>query len=283
MHSHRICINWSHLPVANFRIYTARMPPLRQRGTPLQFRRRPYRHGWTEKELNLLSHFRKIHGWDFKQIRKVWFPSLSYSSLHNAYRRLSAEERTYRSLTTNFSTEATATNRRRSFTTRPKCSSIESGPCHLYTYIPTPRSESSIEDSIESKSSAEDGVEISHNKGKNRYNLRPQRPTTFPQREAQYLVDRLRFPHFFKSYKHHLKSDGLSDRDYSPPSHTPTPEPSDRSPSVVSTQLSEASSLDLFGLEPRSPRLSSLEPSINSVPFVNASSPEFFSAEEHHD
>lgn len=160
------------------------------------------------------------------------------------------------------------------------CSSIEEGPCHLYTHIST-QFENSAEDSTPSPLSSEDGAEISSHRSKSRYDLRPKMPTTFPQRKPQYLVDRLRFPRFFKSYKHHLKLDRLPDGDYSPPSHTPTPEQSDRSPSVVSTQLSEASSLDLFGLEPCSPKSSSLEPSIDSNPPIDAPSPEFLSAEEH--
>jgi hypothetical protein len=78
-----------------------------------------------------------------------------------------------------------------------------------------------------------------------------------------------------------LDQEALPDSDYSPPSHTPTPERSDRSPSVISTQLSPASSLDLFGLEPRSPRSSNRELSTKSSLSSNASSPEFFSAEEY--
>jgi hypothetical protein len=97
----------------------------------------------------------------------------------------------------------------------------------------------------------------------------------FLQRKPQYLVDRRRFPHFYKSYKYHLESSGLPDEDYCPPSRTPTPEPSDRSPSVISTQLSEASSLDLFGLEPCSVKSSSRDIQHNDAP-----SPEYFSAEE---
>lgn len=242
--------------------------------------RRPYRHGWTERELNLLSHMRQIHHWDFQQIRKSFFSSLSYNAVRRAYGRLSAEERNSRAST--IIPRNTISKRQSTSDTNSACSNL--GPCRLYTSTsvsrPIIQSESTTSVSITPLPSSEDEAAISGNRVEKRYNLRPNRPTNFPQRKSQYLVDRHRFPHFFGSYKDHLESDGLPDRDYSPPSHTPTLESSDHSPSIVSTQLSDASSLDLFGLESRSPRLSSLEPSINSNPPIDASSPEFFSAEE---
>jgi hypothetical protein len=215
-------------------------------------------HAWTEKELNLLAHLKYLHHWYYKQIQTAHFPSLSVGALCRAYWRLSPDERVRRALIIPPSLH-----------TQPICSTLKHEPCHLYPSI-------SGSEIILSASSEDRPIILNHS-NKNRYNLRPNRPTAFPRRASQY---RLRFPHFFKSYKDHLKY-GLPDQDYNPPSRTPTPEPSDRSPSVVSTQLSSASSLELFGLEPRSPRLLSLEPSTISNLSSNVASPEFLSAEEH--
>ncbi|KAA8645036.1 aminoglycoside phosphotransferase family protein [Aspergillus tanneri] len=51
--------------------------------------------------------------------------------------------------------------------------------------------------------------------GTKRYNLWPNRCRSFRESLPQYPVDRLRFPHFSKSYKNHLKLHGVPDRDYS--------------------------------------------------------------------
>jgi hypothetical protein len=243
------------------------MPSIRQGRVPLQ--KRPYRHGWTERELNLVSHLRQIHDWNFQQIQKSFFPSLSFNAVRKAYFRLSPGDRVFRALQCH-----------RASNTATTC--IELGPCHFYTPISIPDTQSeSTEISTITLSNSENDAVIFNHYGENRYNLRPNRPTVFPPKEPQYLVDRRRFPHFYKSYKHHLESSGLPDEDYCPPSRTPTPGTSDRSPSVISTQLSEASSLDLFGLEPCSVKSSSPEPSINSNSPHYTPSPEFFSAEEH--
>ncbi|KAJ6118424.1 hypothetical protein N7471_013891 [Penicillium samsonianum] len=114
----------------------------------------------------------------------------------------------------------------------------------------------------------------------NRYNLRPNRPTIFAERKPRYMVDRVRFPHFFESYSNHLKPYDLPDSEYVPPSHTPTPSSSEYSHSINSSQPSEASSLDLFGLEPRSPEPSNHTPSVHSIRSSSSSSAEFFSTEE---
>lgn len=217
-------------------------------------------HAWTEREVNLLAHLKYLHRWHYKRIREAHFPSLSVGALCRAYWRLSIEERVRRALIIPSSHS------------QPMCSTLEHEPCNLYPSI-------SRSETVSSTSPENRRVTPNHS-NKNRYNLRPNRPTTFPKRGPQYLVDRFRFPRFSESYKHHLESDGLPDRDYSPPSHSPTPEPSDRSPSALSTQLSSASSLELFGLKARSPRPSNLGSS-TSIFTSNISSPEFLSAEEH--
>lgn len=232
-------------------------------------------HSWTEEDFNVLAHLRHLHRWRYKQIQISFFPSLSTGALSRAYWHLSPEERAWRASVLNPSTAET------------ECSRIERGPCHLYlpTYS-TPsisRSESLTDTSTTSSQNPKDeSVDylVVPNQSKHHYNLRPNRPTVFLQKQPRYLVDRRRFPHFFKSYKDSLDQEGLPDRDYSPPSHTPTPDPSDRSPSVVSTQLSATSSLELFGLEPRSPSAPNRESSIHSDQQSNVSSQDFFSAEE---
>lgn len=72
----------------------------------------------------------------------------------------------------------------------------------------------------------------------------------------------------------------VPDNDYAPPSHSPTPDSSDRSPPVVSSQLSDASSLELFGLEARPVSPSDRSSLIAPSPLSDDLSSEFFSAEE---
>jgi hypothetical protein len=215
---------------------------------------RPKRHNWTEEELDLLTHLRLLHRWSYKKIWESYFPSLTLCALSKAFFRLSAEERIYRSLISDFTTIGCCST----LNARPANSSPEQGT--IQTTLSTSQSESVTEISAAFSSNSGDLVP---NQKNSRYNLRPNRPTTFLQRPPQYSVDQRRFPHFFKSYKHSLDQEVLPDRNYNPPSHTPTPEPSDRSPSVISTQLSSASSLDLFGLELWSPSPSNRESSID--------------------
>ncbi|OJD25383.1 hypothetical protein ACJ73_03244 [Blastomyces percursus] len=68
-----------------------------------------------------------------------------------------------------------------------------------------------------------------------RYSLRPKGPRNYRIAEPRCLVNRLYFPHFVKSYKNHLQSYGAPDKDYIAPSHSPTPDSSDPSPSYVLT------------------------------------------------
>jgi len=263
-------IDFSQLPSPSLR----RPPP----PVPRKKRRPRAKHFWVDEELNLISYFRHHHRWTFGQIQRVYFPSLSAGALGIQYARLTPEDRVRRA-----STAATLITTSRN---APGVqSSPEQGPSS--SNCPVPRSASQPRNSTETCTSSspspenEDRPISSNHSHMSRYNLRPNRPTVFRQRKPRYLVDRLRFPHFFESYKKHLKPHTLPDEDYAPPSHSPTPDPSDRSPSVVSSQLSEASSLELFGLEPRSPRSAEHSPLVISSQSSDMSSLEFFDPEEY--
>jgi hypothetical protein len=224
-----------------------------------KMRKSQKRHSWTDEELNILSYLRHTRHWRFKQIQTSYFPSLSPSALLGAYWRLSTEDRIRRASRTSIPITAprnTAKDFRSTPKARPACSSIEQGTSR-YSYL-----------------------FISNNSNSSRYELRPNRPSTFPPRKPQYLVDRRRFPHFFRSYKYSLDLQGFSDSDYTPPSRTPTPSSSDRSVSIVSSLPSAASSLEIFGLEVRSPQSSDRESVTPGRP-NDISSPESFSSEEH--
>ncbi|KAJ5654904.1 hypothetical protein N7490_001907 [Penicillium lividum] len=217
------------------------------------------RHFWTDEELNLLSYLRCFRRLRFAQIQKLHFPSLSPSALLGAYWRLSAGDRVRRAsvVAARIATQHNTMRDPHSDTsiTQPTLRGTEQGPSHSHHCIPASFSQTAIstETSILSLPSSATGDEpVIQTSNTNRYNLRPNRPTTFLQKKPRYLVDRRRFPHFSKSYKYHLNLHQLSDRDYLPLSHTPSPESSDRSPSVISSPPSAASSLELFGLEARS-------------------------------
>jgi hypothetical protein len=132
-----------------------------------------------------------------------------------------------------------------------------------------------------SSSEYEDVPTASSHNHTNHYDLRPNRLTNFPKRKPRYSVDRCRFPHFSYSYKRSLKPHTSPDRDYAPPSHSPTPDSLDRSPSVISSQLSLASSLELFGLEAHSISSPDRGPSATLSQTSGTSSLQFFSSEEH--
>ncbi|RDK41088.1 hypothetical protein M752DRAFT_294761 [Aspergillus phoenicis ATCC 13157] len=231
-------------------------------------RHRSYKaHSWTEEELNLVCYLRSIRHWRFTQIQKVEFPLLSRHAVGGAYRKLPPEERTRRALA------AASTIARSRHTARHKSpyqaqaafSNPEQGPSPLHST----------------------NTEIGHaqltssDNNSTRYSLRPNRPTTFLERKPRYTVDRVRFPHFFESYSRYLKASELPDSEYVPPSHTPTPSSSVRSPSVISSIPSAASSLELFGLEARSLNSSDCDSSVISDLPNDGSSSEFFSPEEH--
>ena len=209
-------------------------------------------HNWSDEELNLVCYLRCIRHWRFTQIQKAKFPLLSQHSVGRAYRRLPPEERTPRALA------AVPVN------TRPR---------HI-----TERNVSSHHSSANNE--IRDTPLDTNGDNPNRYNLRPNRPSKFVERKSRYMVDRDRFPHFFESYRDSTKPNELPDSEYIPPSHTPTPSSSEHSPSISSSPPSEISSLELFGLEARSPELSNHTPPVLSVYSSGSSSAELFSTEE---
>lgn len=224
-----------------------------------------------DEELNLLSYLRYLRRWRFTQIQKSYFPLLSPSALLGAYWRLSTEDRVRRAS----AVAAPITTSRNTARDTGSTNAHQSISC-LFS-----QSESSTETSIPPlQSSVTRNKSIAESSKRNRYNLRPNRHTIFLQRKPRYQIDRRRFPHFSKSYRYHTSRHGLPDRDYVPLSHTPTPELSDRSPSVISSHPSLPSSLELFGLETRS--LNSSQRGSSGTPGLSdVSSVDFFSSEEH--
>ncbi|KAJ6119032.1 hypothetical protein N7471_013652 [Penicillium samsonianum] len=244
------------------------------------------RHSWTDEELNILSYLRYVRRWRFKQIQTSYFPSLSPSALLGAYWRLSTKDRIRRASGITIpvtSPRNTVKDFQSASKPQPACSSIEQEPSHHICPISGASYQpgNSVEALVQAPPSPAAGGEpfIYNNSNMSRYKLRPNRPSTFPQRKPRYLVDRHRFPRFFRSYRLSRDLHGLPDRDYTPPSRTPTPNSSDRSLSIVSSLPSAASSLELFGLEVRSLHSSDRE-SVSSDPPNDISSPEFFSSEE---
>jgi hypothetical protein len=187
--------------------------------------RQPW-HRWTDEELNLLTHCRKRH-WSYARIQRKHFPLFTENSLKGAYHyhRVPRKERAHRA-------------------------SIVASSITISQPAPQPEDNIGVHGAPAFRCE-EDNQTLIPIDGTNRYNLRPNRHTSFQESQAQYPIDRVRFPHFYKSYKNHLKLDDVPDGDYAPPPHSPTPDPSDRSPSVISSPPSAASSLELFGLEPR--------------------------------
>ncbi|KAJ5350210.1 hypothetical protein N7541_007937 [Penicillium brevicompactum] len=201
------------------------------------------RHSWTDEELKILSYLRRTCHWHFKQIQKSYFPSLSLSALRGAYWHQSTEDRIRRASNATIPI-IDPRNSVKGFSSASKTHSISDN---------LSRSENSIEALASTPQSPVDRnrLFISNECNSSRYELRPNRPSNFPPRKPQYLVDRRRFPHFFRSYKYSLNRQGIPDSDYTPPSRMPTPSSSDRSVSIVSSLPSAASSLELFGLELR--------------------------------
>jgi hypothetical protein len=240
------------------------------------------RHSWTDEELNILSYLRHTRHWPFKQIQTSYFPSLSPSALLGAYWRLSTEDRIRRAsriTTPIISPPSTGEDLPGSPQAQPAYSSITQERSRHRTLA---QSENNIDTLAFTPPSPAGGGEpfISDNSNSSRYKFRPNRPSNFPPRKPQYLVDRRRFPHFFRSYKYSLNLQGIPDSDYTPPSRTPTPSSSDRSVSIASSLPSAASSLEIFGLEVHSPQ-SSYRESVTSDRPNDISSPEFFSSEEY--
>lgn len=223
-------------------------------------------HNWTENELSLLCYLRYIRQWRFTQIQRVNFPSLSRHALGGAYRRLPADERIRRAV-------AFVSVVSNSCPTTEHSRGLRQAQT---TFSSSEREPSQVNADTEN----EDTPLITNENSTKRYNFRPNRPTTFAERKPRYMVDRVHFPHFFESYSNHLKPYELPDSEYVPPSHTSTPSSSEYSHSINSSQPSEASSLELFGLEPRSLESPNDTPSIHSIRSSDTLSTEFFSTEE---
>lgn len=241
------------------------------------FSRQPW-HRWTDEELNLLAYYRTRH-WSYARIQRKHFPSFTQKSLLGAYSRIPRKERAHRA---SIAASSITTSR---------VASRDKGSTHSHTHFTRGTSHrSDLESQAEGNVGVhepptlgreEDNRTLAPTDGTNRYNLRPNKCRSLQQSQPQYPIDRLRFPHFFKSYKNHLKLHGVPDRDYAPPSHSPTPGLSDGSPSVVSSLPSVASSLELFGLETRSLSTSDRDSSVTPRSSNDLLSPEFFSSEEH--
>jgi hypothetical protein len=223
-------------------------------------------HNWSDEELNLVCYLRCIRHWRFTQIQKAKFPSLSQHSVGRAYRRLPPEERTHRAVA------AVPVNTRPRHITERNVSS-QSQPA-FSNAVPRHSHHSSANNEIR------DTPLDTNGDSPNRYNLRPNRPSNFAERKPRYMVDRDRFPHFFESYRNHLRSNEELDSEYIPPLHTPTPSSSEHSQSISSSPPSDISSLELFGLEARSPEPSDHSPSVHSIRSSDSSSAEFSSTEE---
>lgn len=238
------------------------------------FPRQPW-HRWTDEELNLLAYYRNRRHWSYARIQRKHFPSFTQSSLWGAYSRIPQKERAYRaSIAAGLITTSSVASRSKDSTH----SHFTSGTSHRS--YPMPQPEGNIEAHESPTLRREEDNQTLAPAATNRYNLRPNRCRSFQHSRPQYPIDRLRFPHFFKSYKNHLKLHRVPDRDYAPPSHSPTPGLSDGSPSVVSSLPSVASSLELFGLEARSPSPSERDSSVTPRSPNDPLSPEFFSSEE---
>lgn len=236
--------------------------------------RQPW-HRWTDEELDLLVHCRTRH-WSYARIQRKHFPLFTEKSLLGAYSRIPPKERAHRASIVAGSTTTSRTASRNKDPAHPHQIPEADHRSH-----PAHQPEGNFE---VHKSSAlrgeEDNQTLIPIDETSRYNFRPNRCRSFQESQTQYPIDRLRFPHFFKSYKNYLKLDGVPDGDYAPPPHSPTPDSSDLSPSVISSLPSAASSLELFGLEARSlsssDRNSSVTPSLPN----DGSSPEFLGSEE---
>ncbi|KAL3490924.1 hypothetical protein BJX62DRAFT_206267 [Aspergillus germanicus] len=237
--------------------------------------RQPW-HRWTDEELNLLAYYRTRH-WSYARIQRKHFPSFTQSSLWGAYSRIPRKERAHRASIVAGSITTSRTASRNKESTRSHPTPETNHRSHLVS-----QTEANIGTHRSSTLRCEeDNRPLTPIDGTNRYNFRSNRCRSFQESQSQYPIDRRRFPHFFKSYKNHLKLDGVPDRDYAPPSHSSTPDSSDRSPSVISSLPSTASSLELFGLEARSLTSSERGALVTPSPPNDALSPEIFNLEEH--
>jgi hypothetical protein len=206
-----------------------------------RFKPRIKRHSYTEDEVNLIAYLRS-QGCSYDHMRKAHFPSHTKNALSHIYSRLSPDERKYRA-----SLVSASRNPPRIGGVPAKSASKTSRRCPInFSESGDEAVESSATSSEDEGSPGRASTPVLH-----RYNLRSRRPLRFEEKEPSLLVDRLRFPHFYTSYKNYQTLGNEFDTDYEP--HSPTPDLSDRSPSVTPSIPSSVSSLELFGLEARSP------------------------------
>jgi hypothetical protein len=234
--------------------------------TLTQKKQRQKTHRWTREELNTISYVRLHRKWTWSQIQRTLFSSMSVGSVKVAFLRLPPDERIRRASIVSSRNKAIEHSRLGN----------EKNQALYHTAGPTQPKLSAIPDALPTR--ARHKYSINNNTA--RYNLRPNRPTEFKENQSRYLVDSQRFPRFSRSCRKYSKLRNTHDEDYLPPSRSPTPDLSDRSHSVISSTPSDASSLDLFGLEVRSVNPSSHASPVTSSPLSNRSSSEFFSADE---
>lgn len=240
-------------------------------------------HRWTDEELNLISYLRLYRDWRWAQIQRTFFSSTSAAAVRLTYTHIPTKERMHRASAasslivnpTDIASLVSGTGNRTPISAPPS----KRGPSHPTSGISSStQTRNDIELVVLTTPSSEDGWTTSaNNSTTSRYNLRPNRPKNFRKRRSPCLVDRSRFPHFSKAYETHWKQHTAFDTDYSPPSQSPTPDSSDRSPSVALSQLSDVSSLELFGLEVRP--VSTPDLGLSIIP--SSPSDEFLSAEEY--
>lgn len=156
-------------------------------------------------------------------------------------------------------------------------SASERRPSHhsrLISGLSQPRDD--VEVVLSASSSEDDNRPSVNDITNNHYDLRPNRPKKPQENRPQNRMKRLQSPRFFRSFENHSKLRTLSDN-YIHPQHSPTPDVSAQDPSIVSSQLSDVSSL----------RFSSLEAHVVSPSYCRSpvtsdrSSSEFFSEEEY--
>ncbi|OJD10622.1 hypothetical protein AJ78_08417 [Emergomyces pasteurianus Ep9510] len=204
-------------------------------------------HRWTDEELNFLAYGR-ARGWSYARIQRTNFPSYTTKSLNEAYLRISIEERARRA---SIVADSLVISRNASQIEKPIRSDPIREPRHFSRPLSQPEVNLEAPRSSSVRQERDNGFLKSTNRAADRYNLRPKEPRNYRIAKPRCLVNRFYFPHFVKTFKNHLESYGVLDKDYIAPSHSPTPDPSDLSPSDVSSLPSAASSLDLFGLEAR--------------------------------
>jgi hypothetical protein len=212
---------------------------------------------WTDDDLNRLALFR-AQNLTYTRIQKHHFPSRTKRALDTAYSRIPKVERIPRALAGASLLSSPHKTRRRERRQETRKTKDLVSPTAIH----------------ESKS--KDNTPLRNPNP--RYNLRPILRVNLREGGSQCLVDRLRFPHFYESYKDCL-ADTTADDYYDPPSHSPTPDLSDYSYSITSDQPSPASSTDLFGLEVRSPTPEQIPDTPSQCNDISDS--EFFSTEEH--